>query len=528
MKEYGVKEINNMIKDAFSAIFPDNIIAIGEVVDMSPNKSGHYYFNIKEGDAVISVTYFKYYINSSSFIPKNGDKVRITGSIRTYDKLSKYQINAVKVEYNSEGDLWKQFEEIKKKLMLEGLFDASRKRPIPQYPYRAAVLTSFTGSVIGDFLTTTKNEQGRYLIDVWSIPVQNVENAKIIADTIRKVGKYKDRYDVMVVMRGGGSMEDLSVFNQEIIARAVADCEIPVISAIGHDPDYTIIDFVADHRAATPTAAATLLSSGYKAAIKLIDVLHDKMERKVKEKLHRSAQDIDYITAKLEKNSPSFLLSKMELRLHHNKQRMENIINKKMYNINSLIMKLEANIAKSSPESKLESFNLRVSSGEKHLYKSCFSYIEKQKLKIDYLKDKINKHNPDKNRESYLYKLENYEKYLERIIRDKELSGYEKINKNSKAIIDKISDYLFEKTSNITILENKLQLLDPYNIMDRGYALVSQDNKIVSSVDDVSFQTGLNIMLKDGNIIAAAEKIEKNKDNKNSNLKDDSKENILK
>ena len=316
MQEFSVAELSKILTALFKEAFPEMIAVTGEVGDLSrQNASGHIYFNLKDGDYNISATYFKFYQNSASFIPKNGDKVKVIGELKTYDKQSKYQINVRKIEYDSEGLLWKQYEETKKKLELEGLFREERKRPIPQYPYRVAVLTSVTGAVIRDFIVTTNNEKGKCLIEVWNIPVQNIENAALIAKTIEKAGKYTERYDVIVVMRGGGSMEDLSVFNQEVIARAVVNSKVPVVSAVGHETDYTIIDFAADKRAATPTAAAIMLSSYYKAAVNDVDKFRSNIYRHMENVLQKYAQYIDYMNVKLENKSPHMKINKLYQKL---------------------------------------------------------------------------------------------------------------------------------------------------------------------------------------------------------------------
>ena len=341
MQEFSVAELSKILTALFKEAFPEMIAVTGEVGDLSrQNASGHIYFNLKDGDYNISATYFKFYQNSASFIPKNGDKVRVIGELKTYDKQSKYQINVRKIEYDSEGLLWKQYEETKKKLESEGLFKEERKRPIPKYPYRVAILTSITGAVIRDFIVTTNNEKGKYLIEVWNIPVQNIENAPLIAKTIEKAGNHTERYDVIVVMRGGGSLEDLSVFNQEIIARAVVNSKVPVVSAVGHETDYTIIDFASDKRAATPTAAAIMLSSFYKAVFNDVDKYRSNIYRHMENVLQKYAQYIDYMNVKLENKSPHMKINKLYQKLIQYEKILENTINKKLYNIKTNLLKI--------------------------------------------------------------------------------------------------------------------------------------------------------------------------------------------
>ena len=155
MQEFSVKEISQILSSILKNAFPEMVAVTGEISQVSKqNSSGHIYFTLKEGESTLNATYFKYYHASNNFMSKLGDKVKVYGDIKTYDKSSSYQINVKKIEYDSEGLLWKQFEEMKKKLFAEGLFDESRKRPIPKYPYRVAVLTALTGAVIKDFIVT--------------------------------------------------------------------------------------------------------------------------------------------------------------------------------------------------------------------------------------------------------------------------------------------------------------------------------------------------------------------------------------
>ena len=525
MQEFSVAELSKILTALFKEAFPEMIAVTGEVGDLSrQNASGHIYFNLKDGDYNISATYFKFYQNSASFIPKNGDKVKVIGELKTYDKQSKYQINVRKIEYDSEGLLWKQYEETKKKLELEGLFREERKRPIPQYPYRVAVLTSVTGAVIRDFIVTTNNEKGKCLIEVWNIPVQNIENAALIAKTIEKAGKYTERYDVIVVMRGGGSMEDLSVFNQEVIARAVVNSKVPVVSAVGHETDYTIIDFAADKRAATPTAAAIMLSSYYKAAVNDVDKFRSNIYRHMENVLQKYAQYIDYMNVKLENKSPHMKINKLYQKLIQYEKILENTINKKLYNIKTNLLKIENTIKTYNPNNKLENYKLRIKNSQKHLYAAIIHNLEKKHNQINGLHNNILSNNPLKLQETYYYKLDTYFNSLCRIICNIPVGYKNIIEKHEKSLEQHIINYLFNKNADLSQLESKLSLLDPKNVMERGYALITQEEKVVSSIEDIHLNASLKIHLKDGNIYALPEKISKD----NNKIDTEKEENIVK
>ena len=442
MQEFSVREISQILSGILKNAFPEMVAVTGEISQVSKqNASGHIYFTLKEGDSVLNATYFKFYHAANNFMPKLGDKVKVYGEIKTYDKSSSYQINVKKIEYDSEGLLWKQFEEMKRKLFAEGLFDESRKRPIPKYPYRAAVLTALTGAVIKDFIVTTKNEKGRYLIDVWNIPVQNIENAPIIADVILKAGQLTERYDVIVVMRGGGSMEDLAVFNQEIVARAAAASKVPLISAVGHETDFTIIDYVADYRAATPTAAAAYLSAHYKAAQQLLEKYVFVLNKNTAGMLEKKNQQLDMVLLKLENKSPQHKLIKLNHKLADFNNIIANIINKKLYELNKIISKYESVVIAANPNNLIKTYQIRISNSRKTLLSNMSvrlsgynqkeimyrkniktavsNKLEKKAARLEFYSHKISLFNPAKKISSCKYKLDIIEKSLLRVVREK-------------------------------------------------------------------------------------------------------------
>lgn len=530
MQEFSVKEISQILSGILKNAFPEIVAVTGEISQVSKqNSSGHIYFILKEGDSVLNATYFKYYHASNNFMPKLGDKVKVYGEIKTYDKSSSYQINVKKIEYDSEGLLWKQFEEMKKKLFAEGLFDESRKRPIPKYPYRVAVLTALTGAVIKDFIVTTKNEKGRYLIDVWNIPVQNIENAQVIADAILKAGSHTERYDVIVVMRGGGSMEDLAVFNQEAVARAAAASKVPLISAVGHETDFTIIDYVADYRAATPTAAAAYLSAHYKAAQQLLEKYMFVLNKNTTNMLGKKSQQLDMALLKLESKSPQHRLIKLSHKIADFNNALKNIINKRLYEFNKKIAKYESIVSASNPNNLIKTYKVRIVNSRKTLLtnmavklstynqteavyrkniKTAVSNkLEKKAARLEFYSNKISLLNPAKKLSSYKYKLDIIEKTLLSAVREKYTASENLFKEYFRRLDQYMIDYRFNKNADVSMLESKLRLLDPQNVIERGYAVVTQKDKIVSSVNNVNMENELTITLKDGTVSAYPDKI---------------------
>ena len=233
-----------------------NIYIKGEISNYKTYPSGHSYFTLKDENSQIPAVMFKGRKASLKFKPENGMKVIIKGKIEVYERDGKYQLYASTITEDGIGNLHVAFEQLKKKLKAEGLFDEEHKKEIPKYPRRIGVVTARTGAAIRDIITTIEKRYPYCEILVFSTLVQGDQAAPQI---VRKI-KYAQQFDIdtLIVGRGGGSIEDLWPFNEEIVARAIYECEIPVISAVGHEIDFTISDFVADARAPTPTGAGMI------------------------------------------------------------------------------------------------------------------------------------------------------------------------------------------------------------------------------------------------------------------------------
>lgn len=253
-----VTQLNKYLKDRFDE--DENLGAIlvkGEISNFKNHYTGHLYFTLKDENSLIKCIMFKSYAERLAFKPKDGMKVMVFGSVSVFERDGVYQIYVKSMMEDGMGDLHEQFEQLKAKLQAEGLFDESHKKPIPLYPKVVGVLTSQTGAVIRDIINVSTRRNPNVYIRLLPVPVQGPGAAEKIAEKI-KVMNEKKLADVLIIGRGGGSLEDLWPFNEEIVARAIYDSELPIISAVGHETDFTIADFVADLRAPTPSAAAEL------------------------------------------------------------------------------------------------------------------------------------------------------------------------------------------------------------------------------------------------------------------------------
>ena len=253
-----VTQLNKYLKDRFDEDENLNAILVkGEISNFKNHYTGHLYFTLKDENSLIKCIMFKSYAEKLNFKPKDGMKVMVFGTVSVFERDGVYQIYVKSMMEDGIGDLHEQFEQLKAKLEKEGLFEQTHKKAIPLYPKVVGVLTSQTGAVIRDVINVSTRRNPNVYIKLLPVPVQGPGAAEQIADKIRIMNE-KKLADVLIIGRGGGSLEDLWPFNEEIVARAIYDSEIPIISAVGHETDFTIADFVADLRAPTPSAAAEL------------------------------------------------------------------------------------------------------------------------------------------------------------------------------------------------------------------------------------------------------------------------------
>ena len=253
-----VSELNNYIKEKVgNDEFLNNVYIKGEISNFKHHYTGHMYFTLKDENSLIKCIMFKTYTANLNFIPKDGTKVFVLGTVSVFERDGIYQIYCKAMQEDGIGDLYAKYERLKAKLEDEGLFDKKYKKEIPFMPKVIGVLTSQTGSVIRDIINVSTRRNPNVYLRLLPVPVQGEGAAIKIADAIRLMND-KKLADVIILARGGGSIEDLWPFNEEVVARAIFESQLPVISAIGHETDFTIADFVADLRAPTPSAAAEL------------------------------------------------------------------------------------------------------------------------------------------------------------------------------------------------------------------------------------------------------------------------------
>ncbi|VAX23264.1 Exodeoxyribonuclease VII large subunit, partial [hydrothermal vent metagenome] len=285
-------DIKAVIESGFAGLWVE-----GEISNFKVYPSGHAYFDLKDDKALLNAVMWKGSRKYLKFEPKQGDHVVCRGRLSVYEKYGKYQLVAESMEPKGLGALQAEFEALKKKLKAEGLFDQERKNPLPYIPWSVGIVTSPAGAVIKDIIRTLNRRFPGLHIILNPVRVQGDGAAKEIARAIFEFNEY-GKVDVMIVGRGGGSLEDLWAFNEEEVARAIASSAIPVVSAVGHETDFTIADFVADLRASTPTAAAEMVAPEREAIENAIDEFVERMTGQLRDTVESNRQDIDGLTGR--------------------------------------------------------------------------------------------------------------------------------------------------------------------------------------------------------------------------------------
>jgi exodeoxyribonuclease VII large subunit len=290
-------QVSELIRQINADLFRYNDISVeGEATNVVRSAAGHIYFSIKDARAQMRVVLFATNARFLRFRIENGLQLVVRGRLTLYEQKGEFQLNAVAIEPAGLGALQLAFEQLKKQLADEGLFDAARKKPIPMLPQRIAIVTSPSGAAIRDVLNVLGRRFEGLHVQLYPVRVQGRDAAREIAIAIRHLSRWQ-LHDVVVICRGGGSLEDLWAFNEEIVARAVAACSIPTISAIGHETDFTICDFVADLRAATPSAAAEIVIRAKSEICTQVDHMTRRIRHVVESRVRNYRHELRHLTS---------------------------------------------------------------------------------------------------------------------------------------------------------------------------------------------------------------------------------------
>lgn len=348
-KVLGVSQLTALIKEELDANFYD-VWVEGELSGVKVHTSGHCYFTLKDAGAQLSCALFRSQLAQVRFRLQDGMKVLIRGGISVYEPRGTYSLNVRQIEPKGVGDLQLAFEQLKAKLAAEGLFDKARKRPIPFLCQRIGLVTSPTGAVIRDMLTVMGRRNP--LLHIVLSPAK-VQGAGAAAEIVRGISRLNalGNLDVIIVGRGGGSIEDLYCFNEEAVARAIASSAIPVVSAVGHETDVTIADFVADLRAPTPSAAAELVVKERSELLGVLSNLDARLGRVMQREIQDRQMRVLGLSERL--RDPRRRILEQRIRLEGWSQRLNRVLDQKQARARTQVLTLDARLSAQSPVLRL-------------------------------------------------------------------------------------------------------------------------------------------------------------------------------
>jgi len=348
-KVFSVKEINRLVRELLEQSFPSFWIS-GEISNFISASSGHWYFSLKDDEAQVRCTMFKNKNMAADWTPKNGEKIEAKCFIGLYEARGEYQLNIDLIRHAGAGLLSEAFNQLKEKLLKEGLFETSRKKLIPQFPKSIGVISSPTGAAIEDILTTLKRRSPHIPVFIYPSLVQGKEAPVAIVKAI-ETANIRMECDVLILARGGGSIEDLWAFNEEIVARAIVASKIPTITGVGHETDTTIADFVSDLRAPTPTGAAELVTSHTVELVKTIQAYKNQLNKVMAGVIRELMQKIDYLEKRL--ITPRQQIQRQKEQIHQYIQRINQSMKNAMILYRLKIDKLKLNFDHLNPHAVL-------------------------------------------------------------------------------------------------------------------------------------------------------------------------------
>ena len=478
-KTYSVTEINKYIKGILDADYTlRNVQVQGEISNFKRYQSGHCYFSLKdggsnarfgsinEGGSVLKCVMFRYKVMDLRFEPKNGDKVIAVGRIQVFERDGTYQLYADLLLQQGAGDLMQQYEQLKAKLAAEGLFDEERKQPLPTNAQRIGIVTSPSGAAVHDIITVSRRRNPGIKLYLYPVLVQGKGAAEEVARAISFFNE-KQLADVLIVGRGGGSMEDLWAFNEEPTVRAVAASRIPIISAVGHETDFTLCDFVADKRAATPSQAAELAAADMSKLAQQSSALSQRLQRAMEWQLH---------------TAEAALNKQKQCRMLQNPHRIYAAQEEELLRLKNSYALQDPTRLYAVQEAKLKSLqNAQVLRNPRKLYE-----LQEQRL--------AQATNSWALREP------------ERIFADK----MQRLDMAFAQLVNLMQQRKQKAEHSLALSQAKLETISPYAVFKRGYSCtIDSQKKIISSVEQVKWGDEIITSVKDGQIVSVVQEVER-------------------
>jgi exodeoxyribonuclease VII large subunit len=384
-----VSELNRMARRALESALP-LLWVEGEVSNFTAAASGHWYFSLKDANAQVRCVMFRGRNQYADFVPANGDHVEIRALPSLYEARGEFQLGAEAIRRAGAGRLYEAFLKLKAKLEAEGLFDPARKRALPGFPRRLGIVTSRRAAALQDVLTALARRMPGLPVIIYPTPVQGPGAGAQIAAAIRLAGR-RSECDVLLVCRGGGSLEDLWAFNEEAVARAIAACPIPVVSGVGHETDFTLADFAADLRAPTPTAAAELASPEQAALSLQLDRLAAQMRQHSARLLHNQMQRLDLLARRL--LHPSEQIRRQQARLELLAQQLQGRQQTRLAREASRLHQFAARLI--SPAARIAGEHQRIRAIHERTQRRIQDSLARRRLTLSRLQSSLTHLNPE-------------------------------------------------------------------------------------------------------------------------------------
>ncbi|WP_237065697.1 exodeoxyribonuclease VII large subunit [Microbulbifer guangxiensis] len=369
-----VSDLNREVKHLLESSVPLLWIS-GEISNFAAPSSGHWYFTLKDSRAQVRCAMFRGRNRSVRFRPENGREVLIRARVSLYEGRGEFQLIVEHMEEAGLGALMRQLEVLKARLQAEGLFDPARKKPLPYLPANIGIVTSPTGAAVRDMIQVLGRRYPAADIELWPVQVQGQGAAEQIADAIRKAGR-SGRHDLLIVGRGGGSLEDLWAFNEEIVARALAECPVPTISAVGHETDTTIADLVADLRAPTPSAAAEIASANAAELLATFNEIRQRLHRGLQLQLRHLRQQVQLTGNRI--RHPREQLQNRAQRLDHLELRLKGAMRQGQQNRRRQLQLVTSAFAHVHPERELRNRQQQLASLNERLQRDIRLQLERR------------------------------------------------------------------------------------------------------------------------------------------------------
>jgi exodeoxyribonuclease VII large subunit len=369
--------VRGLLEDALPLVWIE-----GELSNVARPASGHLYFTLKDSGAQVRCAMFRPKSAALRFKPIDGMQVLLRARVGLYEPRGEFQLVAEHMEPAGEGALQREFERLKAQLDAEGLFDAARKRALPRYARRIGVVTSATGAAVRDVLSVLARRWPLAEVDVLPVPVQGREAPPAIVAMLKKASA-SARYDVLLVTRGGGSLEDLWAFNDEAVARAIHACAVPVVSAVGHEVDFSIADFVADLRAPTPSAAAELLVPDAQATLRHLRQLRQRLALLEQRRLQSLGQRVDHLFARLQAQRPQARLARDRERLAHLHHRLLAVLRERQQGERNRLERLHARLLARHPQQRLPLLRRQLAEQSQRLRYAIARQLERERHALE-------------------------------------------------------------------------------------------------------------------------------------------------